>query len=152
MTCQQKIITLLTNEKHEFVGSYFYTRLSFIGFWYGWRGLIQNTTNWYCSHLIAQRERERERCEYLKRQHTWVAKRGTQFCSIQNPWLYSTMNFEWKYKFLFHIASTKLSHALNTRSKFNCAARENEHKKMLKWKIEVNALLQTNKSNPPNTN
>ena len=31
-TCHQKIITPLINERHVLMGTYFYTRLSFIGF------------------------------------------------------------------------------------------------------------------------
>ena len=47
------------------------------------------------------KERERERREYLERQHAWVAKKDMQFYFIQNLWLCGTAIFECKYKFLF---------------------------------------------------
>ena len=47
------------------------------------------------------KERERERREYLERQHAWVAKKDIQFYFIQNLWLCGTQFLNVNINFYF---------------------------------------------------
>ena len=63
----------------------------------------------------SKRERERERREYLERQHAWVAKKDMQFYFIQNLWLCGKqfLNVNINFYFILFTQNFQVEHTIN---------------------------------------